>query len=320
MKRIKHFFLCCLLSALCSLSAQDGTFGGTPSFEADDSISWIDENAEEAPIPYFGQLDVNYDYVFPSSIKGSEFAGQRVGFGEGNIVFGYTRLLSRNHGYNVGIGMTTSGIFWNENPFFNQENFDTFDVSLNGFTKCWRCLELKAGASICTQTGEWRWDYTFGLLSGWARYAFCTPWLGEVGLNLGATSRVGLQRGYIYPIAGIDFKPRKHIEVNLIFPIDMAVIYQLTESFSLDLRGKFWNTRRRLREDEVVSRGYYDYINSGIELGLNFDCDPYAFMNLHVGTTIGADEFRISNSQDHEVLNVKLKPSPYLGGKVWVRF
>jgi len=70
----------------------------------------------------------------------------------------------------------------------------------------------------------------------------------------------------------------------------------------------------------VVSRGYFDYINSGIELGLNFDCDPYAFLNFHVGTTIGADEFRISNSQDDEILNVKLKPSPYLGGKVWVRF
>ncbi len=317
---LKNIILCTLLTYSPIPPAHDGTFGGTPSFEPDARFAWIDDDAEDLPVSFFGQLNVDYEYIFPSAIKHTEFAGQSVGFGEGNIILSCTRLLSRDQGYNVGIGYTKTGLFWNENPFFNQENFDTFNLSLNGFTKCWRCLELKAGASINTQTSEWRWSYTFYNLTGWARYIFCTSFLGEVGLNLGATSRLGLKRGYVYPIVGVDFKPRKHIKMNLIFPIDMVIIYQLTETWALDLTGKFWNTRRRLGEHETISRGYFDYINSGIELGLNFDCDPYAHANIHFGTTIGTDEFRISNTEDLEVRKLRLKPSPYVGGTVWVRF
>jgi len=110
----------------------------TPSFEPDDSISWIHEDTEDLPVSFFGQVDIDYDYIFPSTIKQSEFDNQGVAFSEGNVNLSGTRLLSRDMGYNVGIGYTKTGLFWDQNPFFNQENFDTLNFSVNGFTKCWR--------------------------------------------------------------------------------------------------------------------------------------------------------------------------------------
>lgn len=315
-----------LLTLLCSmilqstLLSQEGTFGGTPSFDADDSIAWIDDDAESLPVSFFWQVNADYDSIFPASVDTPPFTGSRVGYGEGNFIISGTRLFSRGSGVNAGIGYTKLGLFWNENPFFHEENFDSLDFSLNGFWDCWNCLEIKGGGSFSLQTNEWEWGYTYGLLTGWGRYIVRSLAYGEIGVNLGVTSRIGLQKGFIYPVAGIDFRPRKHIKVNLVFPIDMAIIYELTEMWSIDLTGRFWNTRRRLNKNEVVPKGYFDYLNSGLQLGVNFSCDPYAFANLHVGTTLGADEFRIADAQDNEVEKLRLKPTPYLGGRVWVRF
>ncbi|NGX57413.1 MAG: hypothetical protein K940chlam3_00304 [Chlamydiae bacterium] len=319
MKFLKHLFFCISLT-LTSLHSQDGTFGGTPSFEPDDSIPWIDESAEEMPVKSFGQFDIDYESIFDSHFKNSDFANQEMGFGEGNIILSYTRLLTKDQGYNVGGGYTKTTIFWDDNPFFNQDNFDTLNFSLNGFTKCFNCLELKGGASISIDTHQWAWDYNFYTLTGWGRYVWNTRFCGDVGINFGATSRLGLKRGYLYPIFGVDLTPWEDLQMNLIFPTDMAVIYRIAKYWSLDLRGKLLNSRRRLDKNEVLSRGYFDYISSGIELGLNFECDPYAAANFHVGTTLGNGELRVSNTDDLDARELKISAALYIGGKIWFRF
>lgn len=315
-----RFLLLSFLIVHAALHGQDGSFGSTPSFEPDESVSWIDESAEDMPVKSFGQFDLDYESIYDSHFKNPDFSNDQMGFGEGNIILSYTRLLSGNMGYNVGIGYTRSSIMWDNNPFFNQQHFDALNFSLNGFTKCLSCLELKGGGSISIDTDQWTWDSNFYTLTGWGRYVWCTQFCGEVGFNLGATSRLGLKRGYVYPIFGIDLNPWEELKVNLIFPIDMAITYRVANHWWFDVRGKLWNTRRQLGSEEPLPLGYFEYINSGIEFGLSFDCDPYVWANFHVGTTLGGGEFRVSNVDDLDATELDATMAPYIGIALWVRF
>lgn len=299
--------------------AADSPFDGSPSFEADGSISWADEGPGLGGVRNFCQFNVEYEYIFKSDFSNGP---NSLGFAEGTATMSYTKFMSQSTALNVGIGYTSSFIDWPNDPFFSQENFDTFNMNLNGFAHFFDGgLELKGGASANQDTRHWGFgEYAFYMLTGWGRVAFNTTALGEVGVNLGATGRAGLKRGFIYPIAGIDFRPSEDLKVNLIFPIDMAVIYSLSEHWSASLTAKIWNSRRKWGDEEPVPSGYWEYRNQGIELGLNYEWDPIAAFNIHAGTTFGNGDIRISNSQDVEIGTFNYGAAPYLGGELWFRF
>ncbi len=326
---MKSFFLFAgwILSCVSFVNAQGQTFGDTPSFEADQSITWPgevsgkeEEGTDELPIKGFRQINLDYEYISASNFTNPGFKNQALGFGEGTFALSYTRLFSLEHGLNFGLGYTLTTLWWNPNPFFDQDNFEVLNFSCNGFTKLWKCVEVKGGVSASVDTRHFALDYTYYNITGWGRYIWETRWCGEVGLNFGATARTGLKGEFVYPIVGVDFSPRDDIQVNFVFPIDMVITYKVSEHVAIDLAGKLWNSRRRLGPGEPLSRGYFEYRNAGIEMGAVLDFEPFAAANVHVGTTLGTGDMRVSDSNDQNERILDISPAPYVGGEIWFRF
>jgi hypothetical protein len=314
-----------LLAGLNTGYAQNQTFGDTPSFQADQSITWpgdiaSDEGPSELPIKGFGQINFDYEYISPSEFTDSPLRGQELGFGEGTLAVSYTRLFSLEHGLNFGIGHTKTTLWWTPDPVFNETDFDVLNFSFNGFTKLWKCLEIKGGVSASVDTHHWRLDYTYYNITGWGRYIWKTGMCGDVGLNFGATARTGLKGEFVYPILGIDFSPREDLQFNLIFPVDMVITQKISEHISLRVAGKLWNSRRRLGENEVIPNGFFEYRNAGIQLGAVLDFEPYASANVHIGSTLGTGDVRLSDTNDVQEAFSSISPAPYVGGEVWFRF
>lgn len=308
---------------LTALGAEEYTpFDGTPSFEADDTITWADEGPSVDQIRNFCQVNLDYERIFFSKFSDAPFLENKIGYAEGNILMSYTRFLCKTAAINGGMGYNHTALSWADNPYFTQEDYDFISFNINGFTYIWDGdIVLKGGASANIDTRHWSLtEYTYYMLTGWGRYAWDTCLLGEIGLNLGATGRVGLGNGFIAPIFGVDFELWDNVKVNLIFPIDMAVIYKVNECWSFAVTGRIWNSKRRWGADEPISRGYWEYKNRGIDFGIQYEWDPIAAINIHVGGTFGDNRIRISNGSDMRIGEFRFNSAPYAGGEVWFRF
>ncbi|MCB1148653.1 MAG: hypothetical protein KDK48_00670, partial [Chlamydiia bacterium] len=304
-KRIALFFL-----ASSCLFAQE-----TPSFETDDSIVWMNDEDLASRIPNFFTIEADYDKIFCSDFEDPAY--DQIGYSETNVGISYMKMFCGIEGIALGVGYTHAHLDWVDNPFFCQRDFDNFNVFINGMTKRFRCFDLKGALSANIDTRTWNLSSdTFYLATFWGRYEWCSGFCVPVGLNLGVTSRFGLKDTLIYPIIGVDFQATERLRFNLIFPVDMVVSYKVCPCWFVELTGRIWNSRRRIAEEEgLFSRGYFEYRNSGLDLGVRYDWDPVATVALHAGSTFGAGEIRVSNSNNDDAETLSFDAGFYLGGE-----
>lgn len=201
------------------------------------------------------------------------------------------------------------------------KNFNNLNLSLNGFTKRWMNWDLRGGvvASIDTRTFNLA-ENTLYTLTFWGRYNWCNYSYPELGFNFGLITQLGLEPNEVIPILGFDVMLRDDIRLNLIYPLKMSVEYLITDQWSIDLKGRIWDLQHRLQKDEVVSKGFYQYRNTGVELGANFQVEPYFSANLHIGSTLGTGDLKVFDRSGKTVAHNKFKAAPYGGGEVVVRF
>ncbi|GEM_PF-2180694 len=324
----RFLFLCSLpLTLLAEIYYTDEspivpTYEETPSYETDDAVAWVGPSDFDYPVPNFFTLRVDYENIFPGHLKmqvvGNDDA---VGLSELNVVASYTKTFCGKEGIAFGVGYTRAHLDWAPNLFFAQQEYNNLDLSISGMTDRFGNLEIKGAVSASLDLSNWDpGGSTFYTITGWGRYAYGC-WCGEpIGWNLGATARTGLKHDLLYPIVGIDFYATPRVKVNFIFPVDMVIGYKINDCWTAELAGKIWNTRRRVGPNEPFAKGYWEYRNSGIELGVRYQYFPIAEAGVHVGSTLGNGELRVSNSSDQAVSEFDLHSSMYVGGEAQIRF
>lgn len=211
---------------------------------------------------------------------------------------------------------TYTQIKW-KNPFFKQNDFDTVSLAIAGTTGRLCRWTWDASVTVNADIRHFKWrDYlTFDLLLG-GRYAYSE----NFGVHFGFIALTGMKIDHVYPILGIDWTINSQWQLNLIYPYNLALIYNFTPNWSFDIAGRTWDERHRVGPHNHDSRGLVEYLASGIEIGANFHtCDKALKANVHVGELLGG-RVKTSNRFHKHIHRFKFKNAPYVGGQLDWRF
>jgi hypothetical protein len=321
---VSKTLLCALtvLSFLFSASyAQESIIGSEDAYSFNTDVRIPDDFNDETQVRNFFSLEGAFDVIGKSKFKRSDpFNGQDVRFNRANIDLFYVKMLSCCDAIMAGIGYGHTYLDWNENPFFNETDFNTINVSLGGYTKRFCHWLWKAAVTAEFSTKKWDFaDYTLYNATLWGRYGWDNCFCNDLGLNLGFIARAGLEKEWWIPLVGLDYKWGRW-ELNAIYPVNMALIYHINCNWSAAVAGRIWDVRHRVGPNENFSNGIFEYRNSGVEFALTYEVDPILSVNAHVGSTLGNGQLRIYNQNGGDRQKLRFGAAPYFGSAITLRF
>jgi hypothetical protein len=123
----------------------------------------------------------------------------------------------------------------------------------------------------------------------------------------------------IYPVIGFDWWQTKNMKVNLVFPVEMSVVYYETPNFSYGPAIRFFECRHRTGENEPVPMSVFYYRTYGGEIFANYECGDTFYLNVHAGYSFGGT-VRIADKHNGNSRNLDLDSAPYIGGELSYRF
>lgn len=280
----------------------------SPSFED------FDINIPEGVKAHF-QVKAKYDITDNGEFSTPGVRHQKMRFGEGEASIAYIFPVNRCHTFSVSLGYQNTLVDWDENPQFSQEFFHDGFLSIGAKTTSIPCWDFQAEAAFYVDLELWERRSFLFYLTGWGRYRFNH----YTGINVGFISRSGIRQERVWPILGFDIQWSEAWKVNLVYPINLSIAYQVTPRWSSYVGARIVNTRHRLDHSEPNPNGIFQYRNWGCEVGVNYGCDPIYQINVHLGYFTHGD-LKVSDFHDHNAIHYKLDPTPYLGGAAFVRF
>lgn len=269
---------------------------------------------------HYWQLRAHGDYVGGTDVEETAIPGARerqVHYAEGGLEASLTSALTENSGVNIGFGATFTNIEWpsNPNPVI-ATTFRDFDILLGGYTYRFDHWFWQTGVKASfdtTQPAFGSYGKFQGLVSGRYAYSEC------VGFHIGILAGAGLQKNYAYPILGFDYNPEGPWKLSAVVPTNISAQYCLCDWLSVDIRGRRFWSRNRIRAEENPSRGIVAYRSYGAELGANFYLHPFLDSRIHVGS-LGGGRLEFFDARGNETAQWALEGAYYLGGDVRARF
>lgn len=269
----------------------------------------IERNTDQKGGPF--SIFSNYDAVAPANFNNRRLRHQKLKFQLGvaslNMVVYYNPI--HEEGVAVGVGYTYNRIAWRQNPFFDQQNFNAINILLTGFSK--RLLDWDWKSQIMYSLDANHPDFddysTWDLLL-WGRYTYSCL----TGIHLGFYAQTGMEADRVYPVFGFDWQFRKEWKLNAIFPVNLSLVYTIVDHWSALLAVRFLSARCRTGKNEPLSRGIVEYRNTGLELALRYDWDPYITAEIHAGYASGG-KLKISNRSHNHAHHFNFDGSPYMG-------
>jgi hypothetical protein len=273
----------------------------------------IEEPAKRTPFSFSSHVDV----IAPSKINKGFFKGDEVHYAEaqveGGMVFYYCPTYTE--GARAAVGYTATYMRWGNNPWFDQEHFNTLNLTLTGFSKRLDRWFWRTQLTANIDTHEWSGDYTSYDILLWGRYAYCGE---DIGVHIGFLAQTGLRLDRVYPILGFDWQISRKLKLNLVYPVNIALEYSLTRHWSIAVAGRFFNSRFRVHHDDIFSRALVRYTNTGAEFLVKYEAKNMS-ANIHAGTTLGG-KFRVANRHNKHAHNYRLDSAGYVGAEVEVNF
>jgi len=266
----------------------------------------------------FGGIQADGDYIGRSKFSNSFFKGEKIGYSEWEVTPAYTFLIcpDKKEAFEVGIGYSQDSLVWQENPFFHEQLFKNIRLSLGcSSERLERWIWQAQGFMNINIKGSNIWQYATYDVVLWGRYAY----FDCLGVNLGALGFTGLQINRVYPIVGFDWRFFPAWQLNLIFPVNLSLVYTPIDNFSLALATRFFFSRNRVDKSAELSQGVYEYRNPGIELGAKYTLGPLLLATLHGGYTLGG-RLRIWNRSHKEGRRFDFNGAPYAGAEVALHF
>lgn len=310
---MKRFYL--LLSAIF--------FIYTANSYADDQLEDIgseniDQSIEDANDGRPFKIDVMGDWVGRAKVKNSDGLHKvlfATGMAEASYVYYYNPCIEE--GANVSLFYENTYLDWKSNPYFNQRNVNTVGVNLGLFSKRMQDWTWNTQVSINFDNVE-HWninDYMYYDVLLWGRYEYCP----DLGIHIGFLANTGMKINRVYPVIGFDFKYNRYWKFNVIFPMNISIVYSFNEAWSVSIAGRFFNERHRVKKEEWLSCGLYRYQTAGAELGLTYAPNMLINANIHAGINLGG-RLTIADRHYRHSQRIRLNPAPYAGGEVTVNF
>ena len=206
---------------------------------------------------------------------------------------------------------------WKDNPFFTQKDYDTVSLNFGGATQRFTDWTWRGQISVNFDNIEY-WnidDYmTYDLLL-WGRYA-CRP---DIGFHIGFLALTGMKIDRVYPVIGIDWTYNRFWKINLIFPMDLSVVYSPNACWEISLAGRFFFQRNRVKKDQYLSRGLWFYTSSGLELAVKYKPRKWISVNIHAGEDFGG-HLKVANRHYKEGRRLRFDGAPYGGAEIDINF
>lgn len=298
---MKKLLLFLLLS--CPLFAQD----------------WDDElfQIENAPPPFF-PFSVSGDYIDVSkatfNTPGLEDSDLK--YKQWDVAFAYTHPFSEICGLIFGAGWVGTEVDMKNNPDFNETVFNYINFSIGAFSKAFPDWTWTVTLAAFLDLEELSLiDYTLyqGVL--WGRYELC-KWLE---FDVGVILEVGLDKEKAWPIIGFIYLPCDKWRINAIYPINVAIEYDIFPCLTAAGSIRFLRNRHRVKEDEPNSQGIFEYYTTGAEGDLKYAPFKWFFVKGFAGYTLGGD-FKISDRNDKNSTHFKFNGSFYAGASAVLSF
>ncbi|MEI8126036.1 MAG: hypothetical protein WCG42_09800 [Parachlamydiaceae bacterium] len=287
----------------------------------------------------WGDVDIDIEDLGPQQIKEAtdrgpwsiEFIGDYIGEANvtcpslSNLTFATAQAdLSvvyyydpcYQEGLTLGLDYTWTRLDWNANPYFTQEDFSMVSLNLGGFSLRLPNWTWRGQLSINFDNIEcWNFsDYMSYDLLLWGRYALCQ----NFGVHIGFLALTGMKIDRVYPIIGFDWTYDKW-QLNLAFPVDLSLTYNINSCWNVALAGRFFNQRHRVKDDQTYPEGLWFYTTGGGELALNYQPSTHFKANIHAGANLGG-HLKIANRHYENGHRYSLGTAPYAGGEVDFNF
>ncbi|MFQ5728930.1 MAG: hypothetical protein ACE5GN_01030 [Waddliaceae bacterium] len=262
--------------------------------------------------PFFGGID--YDCMGEADFEKSSLKHQHLNFHVGRARLG--SILWYNSSCEEGVAMSLAymktHLEWKENPYFDQENYETVSLSLSGFSDRLPDWLWKADltASLDTDPGDLEKYLCWDLLL-WGRYDYCE----DFGLHMGFYAITGMKIDRVYPILGIDWHCWRKLSLNLVFPLDISAMWEFNDNWVAGAALRFFESRHRVGNNENLTRALWDYRTTGAEFTVDYNCTDYIHANFHIGYTLGG-KLKIADRDNDDPHHFKFKSSPYIGGEL----
>jgi len=271
----------------------------------------------EKPSTFFRAVG-ECDFVRNTHINKKGFDDDTVKFysvgAEAEIVALYSK--ENREAFLIAGGYSHQKIDWVENPYFDQDNFDTASVAFRLYSNRLEDWIWQAQVAINGDIQHFTWSnyINFDLIL-WGRYS-CAE---NIGFHAGFYMETGMKIDHIYPIIGVDWKINDTWMINAIFPMNISVVYSFDCHWKAALAMRFFDIRHRVGENEPLPMALVSYRNNGGEFFVKYEWDPYIEASVHAGYTFGG-KLRIADKQNRHPTHYKLDPAGYVGGELTVRF
>ncbi len=275
----------------------------------------ITEPAKSTPFNFNTYVDV----IAPAKITKGFHKKEHIDFAEAEAEAGVVVYYCPTYteGARVSLSYTTTNMFWEQNPFFDQHHFDIVSLNLSGFSKRVNRWFWRTQLTANFDTRHWDGYYTSYDILLWGRYSYCEC-SDDIGIHLGFFAQTGLSLDRIYPIIGFDWQISHDWKLSLVYPVNISLTYSFTPAWSAALAARFFNSRFRVNEDEMLPAALVRYTNTGVEFAIKYESSNMS-ANVHAGATMGGN-FRIANKHNHHPHNYHLGSAAYVGAEVDVNF
>jgi hypothetical protein len=262
------------------------------------------------------ELKADVEATGNAGIESSPFKGGHVRYSDAEVIGYYNKTINDDSGIIFGAGYSGTNIHWEQNPFFRKNHFNNLILNLSGYTTYINNWLWQGGIGASIDADTWGWaNYNLYSFTLWGRYAYCDT----LGVHVGLVTQTGIKKDKVQPIIGVDFFLSNCWKINLIYPVNMSIVYIINQDWSVALAGRVFEDRHRVGRNEFLSRAIVEYRNTGTELALNYTWAPHLSANVHVGSALGGD-LKICNSNNDALTHLKLKPTAYVGGALDLKF
>lgn len=273
----------------------------------------ITENTQDGPF----SAQISGDYIGKANFKCKNFTHFTYATGDIDLSFVYYYNPCFKEGANLGVTYTRTRLDWKFNPFFTQKDIDTVSLNLGAFTQRLQDWTWRAQVSINFDNIEY-WnleDYMNYDLLLWGRYAY-TP---NFGVHIGVLALTGMKIDRVYPIIGVDWTYNCQWKLNLVFPMDISLVYTIDNCWSVALAGRIFNQRHRVKKDQFYSEGLWFYTSSGAELAVRYNPTKWISANVHAGADFGG-HLKVANRHYRNGHRLRFEGAPYAGAEIDLNF
>jgi hypothetical protein len=254
-------------------------------------------------------LNGTYLNVQPATFRTEDLPGKYLRYIQSDAAFSYTYPCTPEYGFILGAGWVGTEVDMQNNPQFDETNFNYVTFSLGGFSSSWCHWLWTATFSMLLDTQQINLS-EYALYQGvlWGKYTL-NP---SLEFDIGVIAEIGLNKEKVWPIIGFIYNYNSCLSLHAVFPLDMTLQYDMYDWLTIAGSIRFLRNRHRVSDDNPNPQAIFEYRTTGVEFDLTYTPFEYLSVKGFVGSTLNGD-FKVTNKNNHHAVHYKFNGSMYAG-------